>query len=353
MSQYIGQYISTYNLCLQTKVVRHSLVRELYPLPMPDAKWDTLSINFVVRLSKYSRCNAIMMVMDLISKRAHFILTYTTVTAEGVARLFFHNIQKLYRLLQYIILDCRLQFVALFTKELYQLLEIQLASSTVWHLQTDGQTEYVNQELNQYLCLFINKQQDDWYDLLSMVKFQYNNHIHASIQQTLFLLDTRCTPHIDFEPRQQPSRLEIVNKFIEQIKIAVEEAKFTIQKAQEDIMHYYNLRRSPAPVFHPKDQIFLDISNIKTIYLFLKLLHCCLRSFIVEYQVGSSVYYLKLPYTVKKLHPVFNIVKLSVAPEDPIPGQKPQLPPPLIIINKEEKQKVEEILNNCWYRSSQ
>jgi len=73
-------------------VVRHPLVRELYPLPMPDAKWDTLSVNFVVRLSKYSRCNAIMMVMDLIFKRAHFILTYTTVTAEEVARLFFHNI---------------------------------------------------------------------------------------------------------------------------------------------------------------------------------------------------------------------------------------------------------------------
>jgi len=48
--------------------------------------------------------------------------------------------------------------VVLFTKELYCLLEIQLASSMVWYLQTDGQTEHINQELDQYLCLFVNKQ---------------------------------------------------------------------------------------------------------------------------------------------------------------------------------------------------
>jgi len=61
--------------------------------------------------------------------------------------------------------------MVLFTRELYQLLEIQLAFSTTWYLQTDKQIEYVNQELDQYLHLFINKQQDNWYDLLSMAEF--------------------------------------------------------------------------------------------------------------------------------------------------------------------------------------
>jgi len=51
-----------------------------------------------------------------------------------------------------------------------------------WHPQTDRQMERVNQELDQYLWLFINKWQDDWYDLLSMVEFQRNNHIHSAIQ---------------------------------------------------------------------------------------------------------------------------------------------------------------------------
>jgi len=54
-------------------------------------------------------------------------------------------------------------------------------SSTAWHPQTDGQTERVNQELDQYLQLFVNKQQDDWYDLLPMVEFQHNNHVYSAV----------------------------------------------------------------------------------------------------------------------------------------------------------------------------
>jgi len=64
----------------------------LHSLSMPDTRWDTLSINFVVKLPESSRCNAIIIIVDLISKRAYFILMYTMVTVEGAARLFFHNV---------------------------------------------------------------------------------------------------------------------------------------------------------------------------------------------------------------------------------------------------------------------
>jgi len=98
MSSYIEQYISICNLCFWTKVARHPPVEELYPLPMPDARWDILSIDFVVELPESSGCDAVIMVVDLISKRAYFILVHTTVTIEGVARLFFHNLWKLHGL---------------------------------------------------------------------------------------------------------------------------------------------------------------------------------------------------------------------------------------------------------------
>jgi len=130
-------------------------------------------------------------VCDTVSKQVHFILTHTTVTAEGAARLFLHQVWKLHGLLKCVILDCGPQFVACFTKKLYCLLGIKLASSTAWHPQTDRQTEYVNQELDQYLRLFVNERQDNWYDLLPMVEFQHNNYVHSATQQPLFLLDTR------------------------------------------------------------------------------------------------------------------------------------------------------------------
>jgi len=100
--------------------------------------------------------------------------------------------------------------------------------------------ECVNQELDQYLWLFVNERQDDWYDLLPMAEFQHNNHVHSTIQQTPFLLNTGKLPRMGFEPRQNSSGLEMVNEFTERIRTAIEEAKSAIRKVQDDIKRYYD-----------------------------------------------------------------------------------------------------------------
>jgi len=200
MSRYIGQYVSTCDLCLRTKLIRQAPVGELHPLQIPDSRWDTLSVDFVVELPLSSGHDAVMTVVDSVSKRAHFIPTHTTVTAEGAARLFLHQVWKLHGLLKCVVSDHGPQFVVCFTRELYHLLGIKLASSTAWHPQTDRQIERINQELDQYLRLFVNERQDNWYDLLPMAEFQHNNHIHSATQQPLFLLNTRHIPRMGFEP---------------------------------------------------------------------------------------------------------------------------------------------------------
>jgi len=171
MSRYISQYVSTCDLCLRMKPWQHSPVGKLQPLFVPDAWWDTLSVDFVVELPESSGHDAVMTVVNAVSKRVHFIPTHTTVTAEGAARLFLHYVWKLHGLPKRIVSDHGPQFVALFTKELYRLLGIRISSSTAWHPQTDRQTEHINQELDQFLRLFVNEQQDDWYDLLPITEF--------------------------------------------------------------------------------------------------------------------------------------------------------------------------------------
>jgi len=131
MSRYIGQYVSTCDLCLQTKPWRHSPVGELQPLSVPDARWDTLSVDFVVELPESSGHDAVMTIVDSVSKRVHFVPTHTMVTAEGAARLFLHHVWKLHGLPKRVVSDRGPQFVASFTKELYRLLGIRLSSSTV------------------------------------------------------------------------------------------------------------------------------------------------------------------------------------------------------------------------------
>jgi len=231
-----------------------------------------------------------MTVMDAVSKRVHFIPTHMTVTAEGAARLFLHYVWKLHGLLKHVVSDRGPQFIALFTKELYRLLGIRLSSFTAWHPQTDGQTECVKQELDQFLRLFVNERQDDWYDLLPIAEFQHNNHIHSATQQPPFLLDTGRIPRMGFEPRQDPSSLEMVNEFTKRMESATEEAKSVIRKAQEDMARYYNRRRSPAPVFKPGDRVYLDVSDIRTTRPSPKLSHRRLGPFEVERQVGPLAY---------------------------------------------------------------
>ena len=106
-----------------------------------------------MELSLSSGYDAVMTVVDSVLKWAHFIPIHTMVTAKEAARLFLHQVWKLHGLPKCVILDHGPQFVACFTKELYCLLGIKLASSIAWHPQTNGQTEHINQELDQYLQL--------------------------------------------------------------------------------------------------------------------------------------------------------------------------------------------------------
>ena len=200
MSRYIGQYVSTYDLCLRTKPIRQAPVGKLHPLWILDLQWDMLSVDFVMELPLSSGHDTVMTVVDSVSKWMHFIPTHMTVTVEEVARLFLHQVWKLHSLSKCVVLDHGSQFVAHFTRELYRLLGIKLASSTAWHPQTDRQMKRVNQELDQYLWLFVNEQQDNWYNLLPMAEFQHNNHVHSTTQQPPFLLNTRRIPCMGFEP---------------------------------------------------------------------------------------------------------------------------------------------------------
>ena len=159
--------------------------------------------------------------------------------------------------------------------------------------------ERVNQELDQYLWLFVNERQDDWYDLLPMAEFQHNNHVHSATQQPPFLLDTGRLPHKGFEPRQNPSGLETVNEFMERMRTAIKEAKSAIRKVQNDMKKYYDQQRTLTPVFKPGNKVFLNTSDIQTMRPLQKLSHRQLGPFVVERRIGPMAYRLRLPYWMK------------------------------------------------------
>src|SRR5882672_6124603 len=121
-----------------------------------------------------------MVVVDCLAKRAHVIPTTLDVTAAGVARLFWDHVWKLHSLLEEVISNRGTQFISNFTQSLSQLLGIWVAASMAYHPQMEGQTKRVNQEVEQFLRLFVNQWQDDWYEWLAIAEFTYNDRIHAS-----------------------------------------------------------------------------------------------------------------------------------------------------------------------------
>jgi hypothetical protein len=175
--------------------------------------------------------------------------------------------------------------------------------------------------------LFTNYKQDDWDELLP-AEFVYNNHIHSSTQQVLFMTDTgrlpgaaqARLPRMGSEPNRPHLKVESVNKFCDRIASGISEAKAALVKAKEDYKWYYDCQRTPVPDIKVGDRVWLDASNIQMTWLSPELSHRCLGPFKVIKVIGRGAYKLELPPRLSWLHPVFPVVKLQLAEDDPFEG---------------------------------
>ena len=142
--------------------------------------------DFITKLPLAQGYDAILVVCNCFSKIVYFIATMEKTSAEGLAKLFQDHVWKLHGLSKSIISDKGVQFAAGIIKELNNLLEIQTKLSIAYHSQTDRQTERINQELEQYLRVFIDHRQEQWPDWLGMAEFAYNNKIYIATKILLF-----------------------------------------------------------------------------------------------------------------------------------------------------------------------
>ena len=138
------------------------------------------------------------------------------------------------------------QFVLNFMRGLSKTLRIKVMASMAYHLQTDSQTEHVNQEVEQLLCLFINQRQDDWYNWLSIAKFAYNAQVHTLTQTSPFMLDAGQNPQLGFEPIRG-SQLESLDNFMSRMALATEKGQAALVKAADDMTQFYNAHQHEAP----------------------------------------------------------------------------------------------------------
>ena len=149
MSRDVRQYVEACSACQRTKPRRTLLHAPLQPHAIPPHPWHTISVDLIGPLPVSNTHNAVCVVVDRYSKQMHAIPTTTSLTAEGMAKLFRDHVFRLHGVPQKIIHDRGPQFQSKFLIDFYALLGIENNPSTAYHPQTDGQTERINQELEQ------------------------------------------------------------------------------------------------------------------------------------------------------------------------------------------------------------
>ena len=165
---------------LENKNKIEVLVGKLMTNKILEKPWTHLIVDLITKLLLVAGKNTILVAYNKLSKMTHFVATTKGILAEKLMRLFRNNMWKLHRLSESVISNKRLQFVVELTKELNRMLGIEMRLSIAFHLQTDRQTEQINQELEQYLRFFIEYRQRDWLEQLVIAEFAVNNKVHSA-----------------------------------------------------------------------------------------------------------------------------------------------------------------------------
>ncbi|KAL5590152.1 uncharacterized protein BROUX77_007040 [Berkeleyomyces rouxiae] len=186
MRRDVIRYIRNCEVCQRIKSARHSPYGLLKPLTIPQARWTSVSLDFITGLPVSNSFDMILVVVDRLSKMAHFIPCDSSLDAAGFAKLYLSAVYRLHGLPLDIVSDRGSLFTSAFSKALAKLLGIKQNLSTAFHPQTDGQTERVNSILEQYLRGYTNYRQDNWADLLPLAEFSYNDSESSSTMLTPF-----------------------------------------------------------------------------------------------------------------------------------------------------------------------
>jgi hypothetical protein len=314
---------------------------------IPERPWEHVTADMVVKLPPSNGSDSILVVVDRFSKQAHFIPTTEELSSVGQAKLYLENVWKLHGLPQSIISDRGPTFASSIMKELNETLGIKTKLSTAYHPQTDGQTERVNQEIEQYLRMFINHRQDDWQEWLPLAEFAYNNKVHVSTQQTPFYLNAGQHPRMGFEPIRK-SKVEAAEDFTKQMKGIHEEAKSALTKAADEMKRFADHRRSKAPKYKVGDLVWLDANDIKQNRPSRKLSDKRLGPFPITRVINENAYELELPRTWR-IHNVFKVSKLHPYNPPTIPQQK-KVPPMPVEIEGELEYDVGKVIDSRMRR---
>ena len=351
MFETIRRYVACCHTCRRSKASREKYHGLLKPLPIPERRWQDISVDFVVDLPESEGFTNIMVVVDRLSKY-RYLIPCSGMEAPDVARLFFRHVWTHHGLPLTIVSDRGRQFTSVFHNELCKQLKIDPRFSTGYHPETDGQTENANAVMEQVLRAYTNYRQDDWVSWLPTAQFEANNTVSESTGVSPMMACYGQHPRMGFEPptntRRPPHQAlqaQEANRMVDKMQDITEFIREELTWAQALQQEYANRKRLPAPAYQVGDKVWLDARNIRTRRTSKKLDWKNVGPYKIISKISSHAYKLDLPNSMK-IHPVFHVSLLRPAANesDYLPGQ--HIPPPEpVVVDGEPFYFVEDVEN--------
>ena len=284
------------------------------PLPVPNAPWEDVSLDFVLGLPRTQRNkDSIMVVVDRFSKMSHFVPCNKSNDASHIADLYFKEIVKLHGIPRTMVSDRDSKFVSHFWRTLWRKLGTSLNFSSSHHPQTDGQTEVTNRSLGNLLRSYVGKNIKQWDVILPQIEFAYNRSMHHSIGKSPFEVVYGANPAgpLDLIPHSTTKQFSgDADERAKQIKKLHEGVKATIEKQNERYMQAANKHRKHVE-FNAGDLVWIHLRKERfPPGKFGKLKPKADGPFKVLKRIGRNAYEIELPedYGVS---PTFNVADLS------------------------------------------
>jgi hypothetical protein len=187
MKKEVVYFIAKCLECQKVKVDNRHPARLLHPLPIPEWKWEVVTMDFITKLPKTNKQHdSIMVVVDKLTKAAHFIPVNLTHKEANIVDVYMREISRLHGIPKTIVSDRDPKFTSKFWKGLFNGFVTNLNFSTAYHLESDGQTERVNRVIEDMLRMYVMDKPKKWEDYLHLVEFAYNNGYQTSLKMRPF-----------------------------------------------------------------------------------------------------------------------------------------------------------------------
>jgi len=262
--------------------------------------------------------------------------------------MFLDNVVRLHGISQSLVSDRGSIFTSHFWSSLSNMMGLKQRISTAFHPQTDGQTERMNQTLEQYLRIYCNYQQDNWSNLLSLAEFSYNNAYQSTTKCSPFYANYGYHPTFNLDIRQSRLSAPAAKTFAESLQSLHDILTENIKSAQDHQAKYYDAKHKRVE-FSVGDKVWLLSPNIRTERPSKKLDWKRLGPFTITSRIGTQAYRLELPSSMH-VHPVFHVSLLEPHKPSTITGRSLPPPPP-VVINAEKEFEVEEVLDSKFTRN--